>query len=239
METIILVGGLGTRLRSIVSNLPKCMAPIAGKPFLWHLFNYLDQPIFDIQKVVLAVGYKKEYVHRWLNKVRRQFSFSIEESAEDEPLGTGGAIKQALSRTSSDDVLILNGDTFFDINLHTFMAWHQLHNASSITLALKHLNEFSRYGQVNIEANSHRIIAFQEKCYCKEGLINGGIYIINRHNCSLENYPNAFSFEQDVLIPLATEGRLYGLEQTGFFIDIGIPEDYEKAQTAFSQHRKR
>ena len=230
MEVIILAGGLGTRLRSVVADVPKCMAPIAGKPFLWYLLKYLTK--YPITRVILSVGYLREVIFDWINEHKKEFPFEFDYAIEEEPLGTGGGIKLALSKANDPYVIILNGDTFFDVDLNTLC---QCHNSSdkNITLALKLMKNFNRYGTVSLDAISKTIVSFNEKQYCAEGLINGGVYIINRNASLFEGLPDKFSFETAVLEPQCAVHNLQGIVQDGYFIDIGIPEDYDKANCKF------
>lgn len=227
MEVIILAGGLGTRLRSVVSEVPKCMAPIAGKPFLWYLLKYLTR--YDVSRVILSVGYLREVIFRWIEEVGDEFPFSFDYAVEEEPLGTGGGIKLALSKALTQDVVILNGDTFFDVNLNELMDFHKL-APSAVTIALKPMRDFERYGRVIVDTVDGRIVEFKEKEHCEEGMINGGVYVASKLNMPLKDYPEKFSFEKAVLEPLTAQGKIFGLIQGGYFIDIGIPEDYQKAQ---------
>lgn len=230
MEVIILAGGLGTRLRSVVSEVPKCMAPVAGKPFLWYLLKYLTR--YDVTKVILSVGYLREVIYKWIDEVKNDFPFNFEYAIEEEPLGTGGGIKLALSKTSENDVLVLNGDTYFDVDLNRFYKQH-CKCPSSVSLALKPMKEFDRYGAV--ETNEcYIIVAFHEKQYCKVGLINGGVYLINKQNTDYEVLPTKFSFEKEVLEQGVQKHDIYGFDFGGYFIDIGVPEDYVKANEEFS-----
>ena len=226
MEIIILAGGLGTRLRSVVSEVPKCMASVAGKPFLWYLLKYLTR--FNVSKVILSVGYLREVIYKWIDEVKDEFPFAFEYAVEEVPLGTGGGIKLALSKATTNDVVVLNGDTFFDVDLNELMKAHRLY-FSAVTLALKPMNDFDRYGRVIIDNVDKRIIEFKEKEYCKAGLINGGVYVINRLEYIFEGLPEKFSFETDVFESQCKLGKLFGVVQNGYFIDIGIPEDYNKA----------
>lgn len=229
-EVIILAGGLGTRLRSVVNDLPKCMAPVAGKPFLWYLLKYLSH--FDIDRVILSVGYLRDIIINWINENCNNFPFSFDYAIETTPMGTGGGIKLALGKCLNDNVIILNGDTFFNVNLNELYNQHLLYSAS-ITLALKPMEHFDRYGNVRI--NNHTIIKFEEKKYCASGLINGGVYVINRLGNIFNGLPDKFSFETDVLQPQCIKQNIYGITQNGYFIDIGIPEDYIKANTELPQ----
>ena len=227
MEVIVLAGGLGTRLRSVVSEVPKCMAPDAGKPFLWYLLKYLTR--YDVSKVILSVGYLRGVIFDWVEEVKDDFPFHFDYAIEEEPLGTGGGIRLALNKATTSDVVVLNGDTYFDVNLEELMKNHRLYS-SAVTLALKPMCDFDRYGRVVIDNMDKRIVEFKEKEYCKEGLINGGIYVINRLEPIFEGLPKKFSFETAVFEPQCKLGKLFGVVQDGYFIDIGIPEDYKKAQ---------
>ena len=230
MEVIILAGGLGTRLRSVVSEVPKCMAPVAGKPFLWYLLKYLTR--FDVNRVVLSVGYLREVIFKWIDEVKDEFPFEFDYAIEEKPLGTGGGIKLAMSKLRDYDAIILNGDTFFDVDLKELLEYHHL-KPSAVTLALKPMSEFDRYGRVIMDIIDGRVVEFKEKEFCKEGLINGGVYAVSRLNLPMKDMPTKFSFEKDVLEPTCTGGKVYGLVQEGYFIDIGIPEDYKRAQSEF------
>lgn len=232
MEVIILAGGLGTRLRSVVSEVPKCMAPVAGKPFLWYLLKYLTH--YDTNRVILSVGYLREVIFRWVEEVRGEFPFQFDYAIEEEPLGTGGGIKLALSMATKTDVVVLNGDTFFDVNLNELMDFHKL-MPSSVTIALKPMRDFDRYGRVIISTADGHVVKFKEKEHCGEGLINGGVYVVSRLNLPLAKFPDKFSFEKEILEPQAAAEKVYGLVQDGYFVDIGIPEDYSKASEDFTK----
>ncbi|HVG42603.1 MAG TPA: HAD-IIIA family hydrolase, partial [Chitinophagaceae bacterium] len=147
---------------------------------------------------------------------------------EEEPLGTGGAIKAALQQAATDNVLIANGDTLFKISVMQLLTVHQANNAAC-TLALKPLQHFDRYGVVELDKEGC-ILSFKEKKYYDQGLINGGIYLVNKTAFLSKNLPEKFSFEKDYLETFTNEGLFNGVVQQGYFIDIGIPEDFEKAQ---------
>lgn len=227
MEVIILAGGLGTRLRSEVKDVPKCMAPVAGKPFLWYLLKDLNK-YEEIDRVILSVGYLREVIFEWIGQVENEFPFEFVYAIEEQPLGTGGGIKLALSKAKTNDVVVLNGDTYFAVNLRELMEAHRL-SPSAVTLALKPMHDFERYGRVIIDEVDKRIIEFKEKEYCEEGLINGGVYIINKLEPIFDGLPKKFSFETAVFEPQCKLGKLFGVVQNGYFIDIGIPEDYHRA----------
>lgn len=230
MEVIILAGGLGTRLRSVVADVPKCMAPVGGKPFLWYLLKYLTK--YPISRVILSVGYLREVIFDWIKGHQQEFPFEFDYAIEEEPLGTGGGIKLALSKASDPYVVILNGDTFFDVELDVLCQLHD-RNKKDITLALKLMRDFNRYGTVSLDTMHGTIVSFNEKQYCDEGLINGGVYVINRNAPVFEGLPDRFSFETAVLEPQCAVQNLQGIVQDGYFIDIGIPEDFEKANYEF------
>lgn len=223
MECIILAGGQGTRLQSVVQEVPKCLAPINGKPFLDYLFNYLESQFVD--HVVLSLGYKYEMVLDYLKG--RAFTFKVSWVIEKEPLGTGGAIQLALGKTKSKHVFVLNGDTYFPIDLRKMAGMHT--PDTTLTIATTTLTNIDRYGLVHTDANK-RIISFEEKKAVAKGNINGGIYIINTALAALDQYGKAFSFEQDYMQQVVHNHIFKNFESDANFIDIGIPEDYERAQ---------
>jgi len=227
MEVIILAGGFGSRLQSVVSDVPKCMAEVAGKPFLSYLFEFLIP--FHPEKVILSLGYMHEIIEEWVNGC--DLPFEIVNKVEYLPLGTGGAVKYALSAVTGQTAVIINGDTFFDLDLKQLQAFHQLHEREA-TLALKLLKDFDRYGSVLLNKETAEIIRFEEKKYCKEGLINGGVYILNKN--VLDDFPEKFSLESDYFVKKVLEKQLTGYVSDGYFIDIGIPEDYKTVQQVFA-----
>jgi D-glycero-alpha-D-manno-heptose 1-phosphate guanylyltransferase len=233
MEVIILAGGLGTRLRSVVSEVPKCMAPVDGKPFLWYLLKYLTH--YEVSRVILSVGYLRDVIIDWIDENGQEFPFGFDYAIEEEPLGTGGGICLALSKTFGSDIVVLNGDTFFEVNLNELMDYHHIKPAT-ISMALKPMCDFDRYGRVVIDKIDGRVVEFKEKEFCNDGLINGGVYVINKHELP-QGLPVKFSFEREVLEPLCTKSKVYGLIQEGYFIDIGVPEDYKLAQSELSQNK--
>ena len=228
-ECIILAGGFGTRLQSVVKDIPKCMAPVAGKPFLFHLLKYAESQ--DIQHIVLSLGYKHDTITKWLGE--NSFNLKISFVIENEPLGTGGAIKYAFSKIEGDSSLIINGDTFFNINIEEFIKFHKSCKAN-ISLALKPMYEFDRYGSVEVN-EEYRIIKFNEKQFCEKGFINGGVYAINKEIFDRIDVPQKFSFETDILEKHINALAIFGSVQDDYFIDIGIPSDYEKANLDFAK----
>lgn len=221
-ESIILAGGLGTRLREAVPDLPKCMAPVAGRPFLFYVINYLRSQ--GIEKFIFSLGYKHEIIETYL---KQHFStLSYECVVEQAPLGTGGAIKLALEKTTGENVLVTNGDTLFKCNIPSLSSVHETRRADC-TLALKPMCEFDRYGVVELDEDDS-IKSFKEKKYYSSGNINGGVYLLNKESFIKHPWPAKFSFEKDYL--QQTTDRLCGVVQEGYFIDIGIPGDYTRAQ---------
>ncbi|MDR1402235.1 MAG: nucleotidyltransferase family protein [Tannerellaceae bacterium] len=225
MEAIILAGGMGTRLQSVVPDVPKCMAPVAGKPFLYYLLATLEKSGFD--HLILSLGYKHEAIEEWLDTL--SFSMRVSFVIEEEPLGTGGAVKYAVSQAEEADIFILNGDTFLGVDYGGMLGLHQETNAIA-TLALKRMEKFNRYGVVEVDM-SRRIVRFLEKQYCELGLINGGTYLIKKEALSL--LPEKFSLERDFFETNVSTDILSGFLCDGYFIDIGIPEDYIQAQKDF------
>ena len=223
-QAIILAGGLGTRLRSVISDLPKCMAPVAGKPFLHYVIAHLQKE--GINSFIFSVGYKSESIINFVkeNLFDTDFKFSI----EDEPLGTGGAIKLAIEKTTEKNILICNGDTLFNINVNKLNNFHVQHK-SDCTLCLKPMINFDRYGVVELD-DDDSIKSFKEKQFYKKGLINGGVYTLNIKSFLNEKLSEKFSFEKDYLEKFVGKRKMYGLIQDEYFIDIGIPEDYGRAQ---------
>lgn len=223
MEAIVLAGGFGTRLSHIVTEVPKPMAPINGQPFLQYIFDYLLKN--GVTHVILAVGYKAEIIESFFGDLYQ--GIKITYSIEDTPLGTGGAIKKALDCCNEEDVLIINGDTYFDVDLKEMKKFHRYTN-SSLTVAIKPMSNFDRYGSVIIE--NDKIKKFEEKKKTVQGKINGGTYLIKSGIMdSIDK--ESFSFEKVILESDLVD--IYAFESNGYFIDIGVPEDYYNAQKDF------
>jgi D-glycero-alpha-D-manno-heptose 1-phosphate guanylyltransferase len=229
-DVIILAGGLGTRLRSVVADLPKCMAPVNGKPFLAYLLDYLSQ--CPVRKVVLSVGYLHEIVMDWAEQHKDDYPFAMEYAIEATPLGTGGGIRLAMRQCDAETVCVMNGDTFFDVGFEGLLKAHH-QGRKPVTMGLKPMKDFDRYGTVAID-ESNLVTRFNEKQYCPDGLINAGVYMLD-NNGQLDELPEKFSFENLFLHPQAAEGAIQGYVSDGYFIDIGIPEDYEKARVDFKR----
>ena len=226
-EAIILAGGLGTRLKPVVGDLPKTLAPVSGKPFLGYLLDFAKKQ--GIQKFIFALGYKSDLVESFVKKYLPGNSYTF--SLEKEPLGTGGAIFKACREISGTDAMVLNADTWFGASFLNLSIIHELQKASC-TLALKPMKSFDRYGAVEVE---HQVITgFSEKKFYASGLINGGVYALSAASFLQLSFPPVFSFEKDFLEKTYKGGKIMGMISDAYFIDIGIPEDYERAQAEFA-----
>lgn len=224
MQAIVLAGGLGTRLRQAVPDLPKPLAPVAGRPFLDHVLAWLGGQ--DVSHVVLAVS------HQW-EKIRDEFGtrahgMKIRYSIEDQPLGTGGAIAQAFGWLEDDHALVVNGDTLFPVDVQAMYTAHRS-VAARLTMAVKHVPDCSRYGRVLLDRFGV-VEGFAEKQAGAAGWINGGCYCVARW--LLEDYGpgTAFSFENDLLNRHVGSIHPLAHRSDAYFIDIGVPEDWQRAQ---------
>ena len=225
VRALILAGGFGTRLKEITALVPKPMVDIAGKPFLDYLLKDLANQ--GLKNVTLLVGHKKEVI---IDSYKNSFeSLSIDYVAEDSPLGTGGAILNAMKHYPNDDeFLVINGDTYFGINYTEFISKKK----GQATLALSHQLDVSRYGSVVIDPD-FRVKNFIEKNETSSaGYINGGIVFLNR-SLFAGVTAEKFSFEKDILELEARNGQIFGIPCDGEFIDIGTPSSYEEAQIFF------
>ena len=224
MKAILLAGGLGTRLAGVTGDLPKPMAPMGGRPFLEHLLDYLlDQ---GAEAAILAVSYKWRAIKEHFGHVYQ--GMPLDYSVEDEPLGTGGAIRQALTGLADTDVVVLNGDTLFHVDLQAMAEIHRDKEAR-LTMALKQVAESGRFGRVEVSSDGV-ITHFLEKVTGDAGWINGGVYVLNRKLFSDFPMPGRFSFEQDLIEPNIDGIQPRAFMSDAYFIDIGVPEDYERAQ---------
>jgi D-glycero-alpha-D-manno-heptose 1-phosphate guanylyltransferase len=224
-EAIVLAGGFGTRLREVVNDVPKPMAPVNGRPFLEYILDYLHH--YGVTRVILSVGYKGEMIREHFGDTYS--TMSIGYAFEHEPLGTGGAIKLGMELCDSKQAAVLNGDTLFDINLTALYAFHK-EKGAGISLALRQLEDVSRYGTVKIDED-HRIKGFAEKSAAAgSGYINGGVYLFNKEIFTDAEFPQKFSIEKDLFERYYESLRMYGFVSHDYFIDIGIPDDYHRAQ---------
>lgn len=230
MEAIILAGGFGTRLRHVVKDVPKPMAPVAGHPFLRYIVEEVIRQ--GVTRIIIAVHYKKEEIMSYFRDKYK--GVPIIYSVEEEPLFTGGAVKKAMMNCTEEYVWIINGDTYFDVPMQHMM--DEVKKKGMVAaIAVKEMEDFSRYGKVEIDGNGI-VVKFHEKGFCKKGWINGGIYILRRE--SLNDYPKKFSLEENCFPILLKAKKLFAFPSDGYFVDIGIPEDYGRAQIHFSRAGK-
>ena len=225
MEVIILAGGFGKRLQSVVHDVPKPMADIKGRPFLAYLLDYFLKQ--QATRFLLSVGYKQEQIVSYFGS--RYKDREIVYVREDEPLGTGGAIRAALLRAQEDTVIAANGDSFLAVDLSRMLKLHAARFAD-MTMAVTKAAESGRYGTVQIEGE--RVTGFLEKSHDRSGYINGGVYVLNRDRILnlTEEQGRTFSFETDFLQKTMEKTRVFVYSTAGYFIDIGVPEDYKRAQ---------
>ncbi len=228
-EAIILAGGLGTRLKSEVPDLPKCMAPVAGKPFIDYVIKYLLEQ--GVNGFIFSLGYKHDVVINHLESTWPNIKYEV--AIEKNPLGTGGGIRFASKKVKSKSFFVLNGDTYFEMDLLSMFKNHESNNAQ-ITVALKQMVNFDRYGSVLIN-QANQICAFREKTSVDSGLINGGIYLLKKSLIEEISVEDPFSFEKEVLEKYIHKNCIYGFVSDGYFIDIGIPEDFKKANADFNK----
>ena len=227
MEAILLCGGLGTRLRSVVSDRPKPMADIAGKPFLHYLVKMLSKS--GVKHLIFALGYMGEQIEAYF-KSGEDYGLSISYSYEDSPLGTGGAIRNALSRVSEENVLVLNADTYFHTDYENLFM-QQLKNNAAMTIAGRKIEDISRYGAI-LKDETGRILRWNEKMSSDQveaprpGEINGGIYVMQKS--LIEKIPEGKQSLENDCIPAWLKDGVYlqAISSDGYFMDIGIPEDY-------------
>lgn len=223
MQAIILAGGLGSRLKSVVSNVPKPMAPINDKPFLDYLLQYLMKQ--GITKVVLSLHHQYEIIQA---HYKEGFSgLDLSSVVETQLLGTGGAIKFAMQLLdSSQPFFVINGDTFVELDYRAMYQKH-LETSAKLTLSLHEILDCSRYGTVHIEGD--HVVGFVEKKSNAKGFINAGVYVVSHECFKNDEMPAIFSLEKDFLNQHVTSLRPRFVMTNGYFIDIGIPSDYERA----------
>ncbi len=245
-EAIILAGGFGTRLQSVVSDVPKPMAPINSIPFLDFQFKYLKH--FGVKHVVLSVGHLAEKIQ---DHYKDSFNgIKISYAKELIPMGTGGGIRLALEKCEGKQVLVLNGDSFFDVDLNDLYNSHYAHE-SDFSIAVRKVEDAARYGTIGLgkfflpgrntyeNKNFFKVEAFQEKSEKHEaGIINGGIYILNKKQFfKRTKEAHTFSIEKDFFEKQTQKLDIGAYLSDGYFIDIGIPEDYKKAQHDFKEFK--
>ncbi len=227
ITAVILAGGYGTRLRSVIPDQPKVLAPVGGRPFLSYLLDQLQQ--YRIPQAVLCTGYRGDQIEAALGS--HYGTIQLEYSQEPRPLGTGGAIRGALSLCASDPILILNGDTFVPVDLQSFWDRHQAKKAQA-TVLLARAVDVNRFGLVGLDPEG-RIQAFSEKRNQEApGWVNGGMYILHRNLLEMIPEGETVSLEREVL-PFWVGKGLFGFCFAGSFLDIGTPETYGAAKDYF------
>jgi dTDP-glucose pyrophosphorylase len=228
LEAIILAGGLGTRLRTLVSDRPKPMARVAGRPFLELLLDMLASE--GIAHVVLSIGYRGDEIRSHFGS--SYAGISLEYSEENEPLGTGGAIQRALERVAADPVFVLNGDTYLELPYAQMLERFREHDAS-VMIALHHVRDTSLYGVVEVEGD--RVVGFEPRGDGNAGWVNSGVYLIQRSIFAALDLRAPFSFESDFLVPEVADLQPACFLTKGLFIDIGAPESFMRAQELLSE----
>jgi len=222
----LLVGGLGTRLQSVLPSTPKPLARVGNMPFLELLVLQLRSQ--GIRRIVMCTGHLASQIEQEFGDGHK-WDVAINYSQELQPLGTAGAVKLAEGYVKqASDFLVMNGDSFLELDLREFIQFHREHGGL-VSLAVRKVPDAARYGTVHMDGD-HRVVGFSEKTRAAApGVINGGVYVFNR--AVLDQMPQGpASFEKDVF-PRVLEQGVYALEQHGMFIDIGTPEDYARAQT--------
>ena len=228
-EAIVLAGGFGTRLQKVVNEVPKPMAPVCNKPFLSYVLDYLIR--YKYTHVVLATGYLHEKIEDYFGNNYNGLAVSY--AQETTPLGTGGAILNALQYCKSEQVTVLNGDTLFCIDFSDLEKAFTAHT-SPLTIVLRLVDDTSRYGSVTI-SHEGQIVRFTEKTATSgSGYINGGIYQLHKSLFAGFTVGQTFSFEKDIMEHYYQQLSFYAFPVVAYFIDIGIPEDYYKAQQDFA-----
>lgn len=231
IDAILLAGGLGTRLRAVVSDRPKVLAAVGGKPFLEYLFAQLAAA--GVRRTVLSTGHLADQIQAHFGDSARDLK--IRYCEEKTPLGTGGAVRLSLPETSSDPVLVLNGDSYCDANLNAFLAFHKEKEAS-VSMLLTSVADTRRYGRVGIDSDSN-VRGFEEKGTASgAGLINAGIYLLSRKVIEEIPQDRPCSLERDVFPAVLGKGFFGYNGSSRFFIDIGTPESYKEAERLFEEY---
>ena len=223
MQAIVLAGGFGTRLRDVVPDLPKPMAPVAGRPFLEIVLTWMSRKGFT--RVVLSLGYKAGKIvdHFGSNFAGMELVYEIETT----PLGTGGAIRQASRHCTGSHYFVFNGDSYLDVDVPLVETWWQQHRAPIIVA--RAVPDTARYGRLEVKGD--QVTAFAGQGSTGSGLINGGCYVFNADQLSDRKLGQAFSIEADYFAKEVNNRRFDVFVTQGQFIDIGVPEDYARAQT--------
>lgn len=223
IEAVILAGGYGTRLKSVVRDVPKPLAPVRNRPFLEYVIDWLAG--YHVTAILMSVGYKADALISWFGKEYK--GIPLEYAYESEPLGTGGGILNAVKYIHGREFLALNGDTFFPVNINALFSEHRKLSAQ-VTIALKEMSCCNRFGSVKID-ESQNITEFNEKTVEGKGLINGGLYVINKSFLKNSEFPVRCSFERDILRKSLPTRQIKGMIFNSTFLDIGVPDDYNNA----------
>lgn len=223
MEAIVLAGGFGTRLRQMVADVPKPMAPISGRPFLEILLASIARKGFD--RVTLSLGFMADKISGHFGA--RFAGMELVYVVETEPLGTGGGIRLALEQVQSDHVYVFNGDTFLDLEVD--MLERQWQTLKRPLIVSREVPDTARYGRLLVE--NDRLLGFKDKGVEGPGLINAGCYVFSRSQLDDFEVGTPFSIETDYLMPRASTNAFDVFVTRGKFIDIGVPDDFIRAQT--------
>lgn len=227
MKCVILAGGLGTRLRSVVHDVPKPMADVSGKPFLSYILKFFNDNLNKVE-FIISVGYKSSVIKEYFGENFKKSNITYVE--EKSPLGTGGALKKILNEIdfNGKSFFLVNGDTFLNVDLNQLQKMHLRTNADVTVCAIR-AKERKRFGRLIFDHNTNKISEFQSQKSDINDLCNGGVYLINSGS-NFSNYFNCndekFSFEADILDLLAKNENIYAFPVNGYFIDIGVPRDY-------------
>ena len=226
-NAVVLAGGLGTRLRSEVSDRSKVVADVGQRPFITRLFDQLIG--VGVKKAILCTGFKAEGVQELLGN--RYQSLELVYSPEPSPLGTAGALRLAIPLMESPTLFVLNGDSYFTGNLLSFMDFH-ITNAASASIMLSYMNSIADYGQVKISKDG-RIETFDEKRGIDEpGWVNAGLYLLSKE--WIKSIPNGRNVSLEAeMFPAWIGQAFYGFQAEGTLLDIGTPERYRQAADFF------
>ena len=229
MEAILLAGGLGTRLQGVTGDrYPKSLAEVGGKPFIHYIIKYLES--MGVNRFIFAVSHHAQMI---IDSVESNFpDLDAAFSTEERPLGTGGAIKQALALAKDDRVLVVNSDSFMEFSLDDFVSFSATHN-SSLSMVCTEVEDVSRFGSADI-SEQDELIKFFEKGKQGAGYINSGIYLIDSRHPIIMSKKGKFSFENEILSN--EKVSVYAMKNKGLFFDIGTPDDFEGAQKLVNNH---
>ena len=231
-ECLILAGGLGTRLKKINPLKPKPMISVIDKPFLHYQLNFLKNS--GIKNILISTGFMGDQIEDFI-KTLKISNLTVSCIQENEPLGTGGAIKNAIEYLT-DDFIVCNGDTISIFDLEEMISFHKIKN-SLLTMLIKKISKSSRYGSVKLNPNQ-QIIKFQEKTEIKNAWISAGFFILNKNNIPWNNYPSSFSYEELLFPDLVRTCKIFGYSFNDYFIDIGTPESFKKFSNDVQNNNK-